>query len=119
MTMALLEQEELDSTPTAFFDWSIYAPKSSAQTDRSSPMTFINFCPQIVLSATEIFALGQSVTDVSVQDRFSLPLVGDFSAKNLKHLSAIAKLLIPELREMTSGERRNLHSYYKKVYRKV
>ncbi|MCH7986191.1 MAG: hypothetical protein IH847_06370 [Acidobacteria bacterium] len=59
-----------------------------------------------------------NITDPGAQGRVVEGHLADM-ARNLGQLALVAKALIPDLRDMTASERRNLRQYYKKLYRKV
>src|SRR5271167_3912762 len=60
----------------------------------------------------------EDVTDPNAQKRIVQPTV-DGLVQNLAKLSAVATLIIPGLRDMTTKEQANLRQYYKTIYRKV
>jgi hypothetical protein len=60
----------------------------------------------------------EEITDPNAQTR-DIQTPFPLMARNLLQLAQVAKAVIPELRDMTAAEHRNLRGYYKQLYRKA
>jgi hypothetical protein len=78
------------------------------------------FCGMIAVAScmkSDISIFDLVITDPGAQNRSRGQNFVEWS-KNLAQLSAAAKAIIPELRQMNVQEQRNLRQYYRKLYRK-
>lgn len=119
MISALVE-DAVTPTPCVFFRWSIdQDPSVQSGTGHFAQKTFVRLGSAVRLDTSDgLLDYPQTGGDFSVPEK---PATVPFHelANNLMQYSTVAKLLIPSLREMTPAEKRNLGSYYKRLYRKV
>jgi hypothetical protein len=67
---------------------------------------------------TDLFQQVGSITDPSAQKRFTKNETTEM-AKSLSSFAFVAKLVIPDLRNLTAEEQGNLKQYYQRFYRKA
>ena len=111
---AVIELEDTPvSTGTAFSTWlRDQFAESQSQTGKLFPVRVLCVGP---LGATFV---GERLTGTANTLRTEVSSGKDW-AKNLFLLTSAAKLIIPEMREMTAAENRNLRGYYNHLYRKA
>ncbi len=90
------------------------------RTAQPLPARIIYFGPSFHVEAaqTDFIEQVESITDPNAQKRFIGHGLTQM-AQSLSQLAFAAKLLIPDLRDMTPGEQANLRQYYKRFYRKA
>lgn len=96
----------------------VYTPSHHKNLCFFSPRPQVEWEPSSVSEVVKVTPL-----TVDVEATFDAPPVRECQTeemlRNLSSLAALAKKVLPELREMQPEEKKNLQQYYKKRYRKV
>lgn len=90
------------------------------RTDQPLPAEIVYFGPASLFETTQTQLADrvENITDPNAQKRSAGQGITEMSL-DLSRLASAAKLLIPDLRDMTSAEKANLRHYYKRLYRKA
>jgi hypothetical protein len=92
---------------------------SACRTGESKPVNVVYHTSSNFQDASppDLLTFGLAPTDPGASDRVREPFFADW-ARNLSQLNAVAREIIPGLRNLTTSERNNLRQHYRTLCRK-